>query len=329
MPIYAHQRFDDKDNKPQILFLCLTRRMQQHARIGRKTPVVVFSAAINACKRLFVKQHTEAVFTCHLLHQRHQQHIMIYRKVGFFKDRSQLKLVGCHLVMTCFAGNTQFERLNFEVFHKRLNPFGDGAEVVIVHLLIFGRVVSHQRSARQHQVGTGKIKTLVYQKILLFPSQITRNLLHLWVKILCHSSCRTVYGLQRAQQGCLIVERFACVRNKDGRNTKCVVNDKDRRCGVPSRISARFKGVANTATGKRRCIGFLLHEQLSRKLFYHSTLSVGLNKSIMFLCRAFGKRLKPMGIMRNTVLVGPFFHAHSYGVGNVAVKSRTVIDNIY
>ena len=157
---------------------------------------------------------------------------------------------------------------------------------MVVHLLVLGRVVSHERSACEHQVGTGKVKALVYQEVLLFPAQVAANLLHFGVKILGHGGGSGVNGLQRTQQRRLIVERFARVRNEDGGDAKRVVDDEHGRSGVPSRISASLEGVADAAVGERRRVGFLLNEQLSRKLFNHSTLAVGFHKGIVFFCRA-------------------------------------------
>ena len=101
--------------------------------------------------------------------------------------------------MARFARYAQFEGLYFEVFHKGLHAFRNSSEVVVVHLLVLGRVVSHQRSPSEHQVGTGKIEALVYQEVFLFPTQVAANFLHFGVEILCHGRCCGVNGLQRTQ----------------------------------------------------------------------------------------------------------------------------------
>ena len=54
MAIHTHKRFYDEDNKAQILIVILAWRMQQYACIGRQTPIVVLSAAVNARERFLV-----------------------------------------------------------------------------------------------------------------------------------------------------------------------------------------------------------------------------------------------------------------------------------
>ena len=63
---------------------------------------------------------------------------MVDGKVGLLEDRSQLKLVGCHLVMTGLAGYAEFQSLDLEIAHKGCNALGDGTKVVVVHLLVLG-----------------------------------------------------------------------------------------------------------------------------------------------------------------------------------------------
>ena len=97
-----------------------------------------------------MQQHTETVVACHLLHQRHQQHVMVHSQITLLEDGCQLKLVGRHLVVTCLAGNGKFQRLYLQVLHEGLYTIGDGAEVVVVHLLVLRTLVAHQCTTR-HQ----------------------------------------------------------------------------------------------------------------------------------------------------------------------------------
>ena len=72
---------------------------------------------------------------------------MVYGKVALLEYRGNLKLVRCHLVVARLAWDRQFEGLDFEIFHECLHTVGDGSEVVVVHLLVLCRVVSHEGSA--------------------------------------------------------------------------------------------------------------------------------------------------------------------------------------
>ena len=175
---------------------------------------------------------------------------MVYGKVGFFEDGGQFKLIGGHLVVARFAGDAQFEGLYLEVFHEGLHAFGDGSEVVVVHLLVFGRIVPHERPTGQHQVGTSEVETFVNQEVFLFPTQIAGDFFHLRVEISCYGGCGGVHSLQRPEERGFIVERFARVGNEDGGDAKCVVDDEDGRCGVPGGVTACLEGVADAAVGK-------------------------------------------------------------------------------
>ena len=61
---------------------------------------------------------------------------MVDGEVGLLENRSQFKLVGCHLVVARLTGNTQLQRLYLQVFHERLHTVGDDTEIVVVHLLV-------------------------------------------------------------------------------------------------------------------------------------------------------------------------------------------------
>ena len=155
-----------------------------------------------------MEQCAESVVACHTLHKRHQQHIMVNGKVGFFEYRGNLKLVWRDLVVAGLARNAKFEGLNLKVFHERLHTLRDGAEIVVVHLLVLCRVVSHERAARKHEVGAGCIQSFVNEEVLLFPSEVGCNLLHFGVEVVANVRCRNVYGVEGSQQRSLVVECF-------------------------------------------------------------------------------------------------------------------------
>ncbi len=136
---------------------------------------------------------------------------MVYRKVAFFVYRSQLKLVWRHLVVSRLAGYSQFEGTYFEVFHERLHPVRYRSEVVVVHLLVLSAFVAHQRPACKHQVGACRVQSLVYEKVLLFPSQVAANAFHLGVEIPANICRRHIDRVQRPEQRRLVVERLACI----------------------------------------------------------------------------------------------------------------------
>ena len=60
----------------------------------------------------------------------------------------KLKLVRCHLVVACLHRYSQFESLYLEVFHERGDTYRDGAEVMILELLVASTLMPHERSFR-------------------------------------------------------------------------------------------------------------------------------------------------------------------------------------
>ena len=103
--IEAHQCFHDESDEAQVVFGSLAGGIEQHAIVGREAPVVVLARTVDAGKGLLVEQHAESVFAGHLLHQRHEQHVVVNGQVDFLVDRSNLKLVGSHLVVAGLAGD--------------------------------------------------------------------------------------------------------------------------------------------------------------------------------------------------------------------------------
>ena len=322
------QCLHDEHHEAQVLLGRLAGSVQQHACVGGETPVVVLARAVDAGKRLLVQQHAETVVACHALHQLHQQHIVVHGQVAFFVDGGQLKLVGCHLVVARLHGYAQLQRLNLQILHEGLHALGDGTEVVVVHLLVLCRVVAHQRATGEHQVGAGRVETLVNQEVLLFPTQVGLHLLHLRIEQARHVGGSHVHGVQGSQQRSLIVEGLARVGNEDGGNAERVVNDEDGARGVPGRVAACFERVADTARGETRGVGFLLHQQFARELLYQAALAVVFDECIVLLGRALGQRLEPVGVVGHALLVGPLLHAFGHGVGDGAVEPRTVVDDI-
>ena len=174
-----------------------------------------------------MEQYTEAVLAGHSLHHRHEQHVVVYGQVGFLEYRGQFKLVGSDLVVARLTGDAQFESHDFQLAHEGSHALGYGPEVVVIHLLVLGRVVAHQRTACQQQVGTSSIKSFVHKEVLLLPAEVRRHLLHSRVKVVANLSSSHVHGMKGTQQRSLIIECLARIRDKYGGDTECIVDDKD------------------------------------------------------------------------------------------------------
>ena len=153
---------------------------------------------------------------------------MVNSQVRLLIDRGDLELVRGHLVMTSLTRNSQLQRLDLQVLHERLYTIRNRTEIVVVHLLVLGRVMSHQCSTCQHQVRTGGIQTFIHQEILLFPSEVTDHLLDGRIEIVNHTQCSITHGTKCTFQRCFVVERLPGIGNKDRRNTQRIIDDEHR-----------------------------------------------------------------------------------------------------
>ena len=142
----------------------------------------MLARAVDAVEGFLVEQYAEAVIAGDTLHQRHQQHIVIDGEVALLEDGGELELVRGDLVVARLTGNGEFEGLDLEVFHKGLHAVGDGAEVVVVHLLVLRALVAHQRAARHQQVGTGGVEAFVDEEVFLFPAEVHLHLVYIVVE---------------------------------------------------------------------------------------------------------------------------------------------------
>ena len=171
--IYTHQGLHGEHHKAQVVLGGLACSMEQDACIGRERPVVVLTRTIDAIKRFLVEQHLKAVLVGHALHEAHEQHVMVDSQIGLLEDRGTLKLVGGHLVVAGLYGDAQLQGLYLQVFHESHHTLRDGTEIVVVHLLVLGALVAHQRATSKDEVGTGGIQILVDEEILLLPTNHT------------------------------------------------------------------------------------------------------------------------------------------------------------
>ena len=69
--------------------------------------------------------------------------------------------------------------------------------------------------------------------------------------------------MERAEQRSLVVKGFTCIRDKDSRDAKGIIDDKDGRCRVLCRIATSLEGIADASIRERAGIWFLLNEQLA------------------------------------------------------------------
>ena len=120
---------------------------------------------------------------------------MVYGKVCLFEDGSYFELVGSNLVVACLTWYAQFESLYLQVFHESLYALWNSSEVVVVHLLVLCRVVSHERTSRHHQVGSSRVEAFVNEEVFLFPSEVALHLLYVGIEIAAYLRSCHVDGM--------------------------------------------------------------------------------------------------------------------------------------
>ena len=135
--------------------------------------------------------------------------------------------------------------------------------------------------------------------------------------------------MKGTEQWGFVVEGFACVRDEDGGDAERVVDDEDRRGGVPGGIAAGLEGAADAARRKRGGVWLLLDKEFAGELFHHASLAIVLDEGVVLLGGAFRQGLKPVGIVGHSVVDGPLLHAGSDTVGNGEVETGAVVHHVH
>ena len=153
-----------------VLVRVCPRVEEVRAAVGDR-PVVVLAAAVDARKGLLMQEADQSVAVRHLAEHFHNQHIVVAGEVQFLEHGSQFELGGGHFVVPRLGGDPQFPQFVLYFRHEVQDPILDGAEVMVLKLLMLGARRAEQCSAGQEQVRPGKIKALVDQEVLLLRSQ--------------------------------------------------------------------------------------------------------------------------------------------------------------
>ena len=324
----GHEGLHDEGDEAEIVERSLARSVKLDARIGGQRPVAMLSAAVDAGEGFLVEEASESVLACHSLHQAHEEHIVVYGQVRLLVDGCQLELVGSHLVVARLAGDAQLEGLPLEVLHEHRYTLGDGAEIVVVHLLVLRAVVPHQSAACHQQVRSGCEEAFVDEEILLLPAEIADHFPDIAVEVAAHGCSSLINGLDGLLQGGLVVESLARVGDEDGGDHQRVVDNENGACGVPSAVATSLERAADSAAGERAGIGFLLDELLAREFLHHTAFPVVLNEAVVLLGGSLRQRLEPVGAVGCAQLHRPGLHPFGYRIGRLHVEGGAVIDDV-
>ena len=67
----------EEGDELQVLRSGLARSEQVHARVGAQRPVVVFARTVDSLERFFMQQHPEIMTAGDLVHDGHQQLVVV------------------------------------------------------------------------------------------------------------------------------------------------------------------------------------------------------------------------------------------------------------
>ena len=291
----------------------LARAEQVVSGVRRQRPVVVLAASVHARKRLFMQQAYKAVAQGNLFHDVHDEHILIRRLVRRAENRRQLMLRRRSLIVLGLRRHTQLPKLHVQVAHVIGHALLDRTEVMIFHLLAFGRHCAKKRTAGEDQVLALQIGFTVHDEIFLLRTDTGHNLLRRTVaEETADAHSLAADRLHRAQQRRLLIQRFTGIRAEDRGNAQrlrvAAVIKESRARDVPDGISTRFKRCTDAAGREGRRIRLALDELLAAQFHDHAAVLLRADEGIMLFRRRTGQRLKPVRVMRRAAFDRPLFH---------------------
>ena len=225
------------------------------AGVGGHRPVVVLARTVDAGERLLVQETRQTVLVGGAAQDLHRQHLVIGRQIGVFEDRRYLILAGSDFVVPRLDGHGQLEQFRLGLGHARQHALGDGAEVLVLHLLALGRPGAEQSAAGVDEIGTGVVEVLVDEEVFLLGTDRREDLLGLGIAEQTQNAQGLVgQCLHRTQQRSFLVEGFAGPAQKGRRNdqggTVGAFVEEGGRSRVPGRVAARLEGRTDATGGK-------------------------------------------------------------------------------
>ena len=318
--LHGGQHVHKEGDELQVALGILAGSQKHCARVGAERPVVVLSGAVDPGERLLVEKDDKTVLAGDLVHQVHHQLVLVIGQIGLPEDRGKLELIGRHLVVPCLQRNTKTVAGDLKVAHELGHTSRNGAEIVVVQLLVLGGVMSHQGAAGDHQVRPRGIEGLIDKEIFLLPSKIGIHLRDRLVEESADQKSRVGDGLESLFQRGLVVQRLAGVGDEHRRDAERVINDEHRGSRIPGRVAPRLEGGADAAVRARGGVRLLLGEGFSIESLDDSTLAVIVDQGIVLLGGTLGQRLEPVRHMGDMVFHSPLLHTFGHSVSGLPVQ---------
>src|SRR5690625_5736681 len=114
----------------------------------------MLAAAIYAIKWFLMQYALKTICFSDTFQCNHHQLLMIRCYVAIFKDRNDLELPGCHLVVSCLDRYTPTVELPLGFEHVGEYTFGYGAKVVVGQLMAPAWFFTHASYISNQQVVT-------------------------------------------------------------------------------------------------------------------------------------------------------------------------------
>jgi hypothetical protein len=308
-------------------------RVARSSRLARFVPSDQFRAfrTVYAGEGLFVSSAGHAVLLRYALEDGHGQVLVVGGDVGAFIDRRQFVLAGGHFVVARLDGHAQLVELALDLEHERQHALGDGAEVLVFHLLAFRRLGAEERTARADQIRPREEEVAVHEKVFLFAAGRGEDAVRILLAEHPQQPLRLrVEHLHRAQQGGFLVQRLARPRTEGRRNAQRgavgVFQDVGGAGHVPRGVAARLERGADAAGGEARRVRFALDELLGAEFRQRAALAVRLQEAVVLFGRETGQRIEDVGVVRGALFDGPVAHGDGDLVGDRDVQLLALVD---
>ena len=300
---------------------------------GGEGPVIVLTGAVHTGVGLLVQQADQVELEGLALQDVHDHHIVVHGHVARLEERGDFELRGGHLVVAGLGRHTQGPEGVVHAGHELQHALLDGAEIVVLHLLMLGRQASEEGAARLNQVGALQIQVAVHQEVLLLRTQVAVHTGGGDAEALEHAGGLGAHRLHRAQQRGLLVQRLTGVgaergRDAQGRRVGRALDER-RGGGIPRRVAAGLEGGANAAGGEGRGIRLALDQRLTGELADHPALAVRLHKGVVLLCRGIAQRLEPVRVVRRSLGECPHLHGLCHLIRNPRVQLAALADGVH
>ena len=297
-------------------------------------PVQVLARSVHAGERLLVQQARQPELRRHPPHHLHRHHLMVGGDVGVLEDRRDLVLAGRHFVVAGLDRDADLVELALDFHHEGQDAVGDGAEVVVFHLLPLGRPRAEEGSSGVDEIRPVEIELPVDQEVLLLGTAGRDHAVGLRSEQLQDAHRLLGQAVHRAQQRRLLVERItgpAHERRRDDERRTVRRHQQPGRAGrVPRGVAARFERRAHAARREARGIRLALHQFLAAELGNSAAVRRRGEERVVLFRRDPGHRLEPVGVVRRAVLDRPVLQragddvrngrVEAFGVGDGAAK---------